>query len=281
MAVNFTLSALNQAFTVGISGELAGEAPAEWADISAVAVYNVKLSDMNAVFKFQSDSFDVNDTEAADIQYYVYKNAWPAELKLNPVHAAMTAGGTPGVILVTSETIVDTKNLVKHDFLRYLALKLFNTPHGVDLFSNEEALLADLVTKGTTARTSIESALALVDQATAASGTAPHKYSTNALTTPANICRELMRQVASAAASRFYNIQNVTTIQSVPIAAGDTINFRLSVTAAANQHLLTARPTAFDTRVYKIQLNVVDSATPTNVVPGETGSSTEYPYHAV
>lgn len=280
MAVNFTLSALNQAFTVGISGELAGEAPAEWADISAVAVYNVNVADMLAVFKFQSDSFDVNDTEAADIQYYVYKNAWPATLKLNPVHAAMTAGGAPGVILATSETIVANKNFVKHDFLRYLALKLFNTPHGVDLFSNEEALLADLVTKGTTARTSIESALALVDQATAASGTAPHKYSTNATTTPANICRELMRQVASAAASRFYGMENVTTIQSVPIAAGDTINFRLSVTAAANQHLLTARPTAFDTRVYKIQLNIVaDSAS--NTLPVESGSATEYAYHAV
>lgn len=277
--VNFTLSALNQAFTVGISGELAGEAPASW-DVSAVAVYNVKLSDMLAVFKFQSDSFDVNDVNASDIQYYVYKSLWPANLTINPVHAAMTAGGAPGVILATSETIVDTKNLVKHDFLRYLALKLFNTPHGVDLFSNEEALLADLVSKGATARGSIESALEAVDQAHAASGTAPNKYSTNASTTPANICRELMRQVASAAASRFYGMENVTTIQSVPIAAGDTLNFKLSVTAAANQHNLTARPAAFDTRVYQIQLNVVDSASPTNVVPGETGSSAEYPYHA-
>jgi hypothetical protein len=277
--VNFTLSALNQEFTLGISGELAGEAPASW-DVSAVAVYNVKLSDMLAVFKFQSDSFDVNDTAAADIQYYVYKNAWPVNLKINPVHAAMTSGGTPGQILATSETIVAEKNLVKHDFLRYLALKLFNTPHGVDLFSNEDALLSDLVSKGATARGSIESALAAVDQATAAAGTAPHKYSTNDLTTPANICRELMRQVASAAASRFHGIQNVTTIQSVPIVAGDTLNFKLSVSAAAGQEDLTDRPAAFDTRVYQIQLIVVDSESPTNVVPGETGSSTEYPYHA-
>lgn len=278
--VNFTLSALNQEFTVGISGELAGEAPASW-DVSAVAVYNVRLSDMLDVFKFQSDSFDVNDDNAADIQYYVYKSLWPATLKLNPVHAAMSAdGGAPGPVLVTSETIVATKNLVKHDFLRYLALKLFNTPHGVDLFSNEEALLADLVSKGATARGSIESALETVDQAHAASGTAPNKYSTNALTTPANICRELMRQVASAAASRFYGMENVTTIQSVPIAAGDTLNFKLSVSAAAGQEDLTDRPAAFDTRVYQIQLVVVDSASPTNVVPGETGSSTEYPYHA-
>jgi hypothetical protein len=279
--VNFTLSALNQEFTIGLSGELAGEAPA-WtvSDVSAVAVYNVNLADLSGVFKFQSDSFDVNDVSAADIQYYVYKNAWPANLKLNPVHAGMIAGGTPGVILATSETIVANKNLVKHDFLRYLALKLFNTPHGVDLFSNEDALLADLVTKGTTARTSIEAALELVDQGHAAGGTAPHAYSTNALTTPANICRELMRQIASVAASRFYGMENVTTIQRVPIAAGDTINFKLSLTAAAGQEDLTDRPTAFDTRVYQIQLNVVaDSAS--NTLPVEAGSATEYAYHAV
>ena len=277
--VNFTLSALNQEFTVGISGVLAGEAPAEW-DVSAVAVFNVKLSDMLAVFKFQSDSFDVNDTDASDIKYYVYKNVWPAELKINPVHAAMAVGGAPGPILATGGSIVDEKNLVKHDFLRYLAQQLFNTPHGVDLFSNEDALLVDLVSKGATARGAIETALAAVDQDSAAAGTSPHKYSTNALTTPGNLCRELMRQVANQAASRFFEIQNSTSIQSIPIAAGDTLNFKLSVSAAAGQEDLTDRPSAFDTRVYQIQLVVVDSGAPTNIIPGEAGSATEYPYHA-
>jgi hypothetical protein len=75
-------------------------------------------------------------------------------------------------------------------------------------------------------------------------------------------------------------MENVTTIQSVPIASGDTINFKLSLTAAAGQEDLTDRPTAFDTRVYQIQLNVVaDSAS--NTLPVEAGSATEYAYHAV
>ena len=89
-----------------------------------------------------------------------------------------------------------------------------------------------------------------------------------------------MRQVANAAPARFYGTQNVTTVQSVPIAAGDTINFRLSVSPAAGQEDLTDRPAAFDTRVYKIQLVVVDSASPTNIIPGEADSTTEYPYHS-
>ena len=274
--VNFTLTGLNQTFTLGVSGELAGEAPATL-DVSAIAVYNVKLSDMQAVFKFQSDSFDVNDTDASDIKYYVYMNAWPASLKLNPVHAG-SLSSTP--ILATGGSVTAEKNLVKHDFVRYLAEQLFNTPHGVDLFSNEDALLSDLVSKGATARQAIDASLNAVNQANAANGSSPHKYSTNALTGAANFSRELMRQVANAAPSRFAGISNVSTVQSVPLEVDDTISFKVSISPAANQHDLTSRPTAFNTRVYQIKLVLKADGDATNTAPVEADSATEYPYHA-
>ena len=274
--VNFTLTGLNQTFTLGVSGELAGEAPATL-DVSAIAVYNVKLSDMQAVFKFQSDSFDVNDTDASDIKYYVYMNAWPASLKLNPVHAGALSS-TP--ILATGGSVTADKNLVKHDFVRYLAEQLFNTPHGVDLFSNEDALLSDLVSKGATARQAIDASLNAVNQANAANGSSPHKYSTNALTGAANFSRELMRQVANAAPSRFAGISNVSTVQSVPLEVDDTISFKVSISPAANQHDLTSRPTAFNTRVYQIKLVLKADGDATNTAPVEADSATEYPYHA-
>jgi hypothetical protein len=274
--VNFTLTGLNQTFTLGVSGELAGEAPATL-DVSAIAVYNVKLSDMQAVFKFQSDSFDVNDTDASDIKYYVYMNAWPASLKLNPVHAGALSS-TP--ILATGGSVTAEKNLVKHDFVRYLAEQLFNTPHGVDLFSNEDALLSDLVSKGVTAREAIDASLNAVNQDSAANGSSPHKYSTNALTGAANFSRELMRQVANAAPSRFAGISNVSTVQSVPLEVDDTISFKVSISPAANQHDLTSRPTAFNTRVYQIKLVLKADGDATNTAPVEADSATEYPYHA-
>jgi len=274
--VNFTLTGLNQTFTLGVSGELAGEAPATL-DVSAIAVYNVKLSDMQAVFKFQSDSFDVNDTDASDIKYYVYMNAWPASLKLNPVHAG-SLSSTP--ILATGGSVTAEKNLVKHDFVRYLADQLFNTPHGVDLFSNEDALLSDLVSKGATARQAIDASLNAVNQDSAANGSSPHKYSTNALTGAANFSRELMRQVANAAPSRFAGISNVSTVQSVPLEVDDTISFKVSISPAANQHNLTSRPTAFNTRVYQIKLVLKADGDATNTAPVEADSATEYPYHA-
>ena len=137
--INFTLPALDKSFVLDICGGLAAEAPLAMTDISAVAIYNMKLSDMVNVFKFQTDSFDVNDLSASDIKYYVFMNSWPTDASLNPVHASMTTGGTPGRMLPVDANIVAAKNLVKHDFIRSLAKHLFNTPYGVDLFSNEEA----------------------------------------------------------------------------------------------------------------------------------------------
>jgi hypothetical protein len=276
MSVNFTLTGLNQNFTLGVSGELAGEAPVVL-DVSCIAVYNVKLSDMLDVFKFQSDSFDVNNTDASDIQYYVYMSNWPADLKLNPVHAGALSSSP---ILATGGSIVAEKNLVKHDFVRYLAEQLFNTPHGVDLFSNEDALLSDLVSKGATARGAIDASLNAVNQANAAHGPAGHKYSTNALPGAANFSRELMRQIANAAPSRFASITNSTAIQSVPLLVDDTISFKVSISPAANQHDLTGRPTAFNTRVYQIKLVLKADIDATNTAPTEADSTSEYPYHA-
>jgi len=272
--IAFALPALDQAFTL-IAGELEGAAPPTL-DFSAVAVYNIKLSDMLAVFEYQTDSFDVSNAAATDIKYYVNSGAWPANL--NPVHASMSSGE----MLATAGSIVAAKNLVKHDFVRFLADHLFNTPHGVDLFSNEDELLSDLVTKGATKATAIETILGNVDHAHAVGGTdaSTLKYSTNAQSTDTNICRELMFQIINGDASRFGSIADSTAKQSVPIIAGDSLNFVLSISAADDQEDLTGVG-AFDVRKYKIQLNVVDSATPTNTVPVEAGSSTEYPYHAV
>jgi hypothetical protein len=193
-------------------------------------------------------------------------------------------------MLPTAGEIVDEKNLVKHDFVRYLAKSLFNTPHGVDLFSNEDALLTDLVQKGAVARLAIDASLNAVNQATAASGTAPHKYSTNATATASNFSRVLLRQVAQAAPARFHGTADISGIHSIPFVDGDSINFKVAISPAALQHNLTTQAGPFNTRVYKIQLNLVaDPVLPAtkvaNVAPGEsdTGatyvSATEYPYH--
>ena len=288
--VHFNLSGLDQTLILDVSGALAGEAPVA-IDASCIAIYNVKTSDMRAVFKYESDSFDVNDTDASDIKYYVYKHVWDAaKLKVNPVHAH-TLTATP--LLETAGDVVANKNLVKHDFVRYLAKSLFNTPHGVDLFSNEDALLTDLVQKGASARLAIDASLVAVDISNAAFGTAGSKYSTNALTTAANFSRVLLRQVANVRPSRFYeaDVSGASGIQSVPFKNGDTISFKTSIAPASLQHNLTGVAGPFVPRVYQIKLVMVANGDDPldNIIPAETDivggvaaayvSGTEYPYH--
>jgi len=278
MPVDFVLTGLNQVFTLGVSGEIAGAAPPA-IDVSCEAIYNVKLSDMKNVFKFQSDSFDVNNVDASDIKYYVYMNAWPADLSLNPANAHHLST-TP--ILSNSADVLEKRNFVKHDFVRFLALRLFNTAHGVDLFSNETQLLSDLVTKGATAAGNIITALKAVDQASAANGPENHKYSTNALTGETNFTRELMQQLSYTLAgrARFHGMENSSGIQSVPLVEDDTISFKVNITAAPSQHLLTDRPAAIETRTYRIKLVLKDTASPSQEVPDESDSAAQYPYHA-
>ena len=275
MTVEFVLTGLNQTFTLGVSGELAGAA-APALDISCVANYNIKTSDMRNVFKFQTDSFDVNNVDASDIKYYVYMNAWPADLSLNPANAH-TLADTP--ILPNSTDVVAKRNFVKHDFVRYLAKKLFNTPYGVDLFSNETQLLEDLVTKGATAASNIITALNAVNQSSASKGSTPHRYSENDLIGTSNFSRELLRQVAHHAPERFAGISDISGIQSIPLVSGDSISFKVSIAAAANQHSLTSVAGPFDNRVYKIKLTLTEDGSATQIVPDESDSTAQYPYH--
>ena len=275
--VNFVLTGLNQTFTLGVSGEIASAA-APAIDVSCVATYYVSLSDMKNVFKFESDSFDVNNVDASDTKYYVYMNAWPADLSLNPANAHHL---TSAPILENSADVIEKRNFVKHDFVRYLALRLFNTAYGVDLFSNESELLSDLVTKGATAAGNIITALNAVDQAPAARGTAPQKYSTNDLSGNTNFSRELLLQLSNTLAGRerlVTAVQDASGVLSIPFVADDTISFKVSINAASGQHNLTGRPNAIDTRTYKIQL--VLKTSPTQEVPNEADSAAQYPYHS-
>ena len=275
--INFTLPHLDRNFTLDICGGLTGEDPLPFTDVSAVAIYNMRLSDMRNVFKFQADSFDVNDLSASDIKYYVFMNSWPNDASLNPAHASMTTGGTHPLILPTDGVnVVANKNLVKHDFIRFLAKHLFNTPYGVDLFNNEEGLLADLSAKGRTAKDAIMGALnavsttratPILEGQTDGSG----NYATNLQDTNANICRELMRQIAARAPARFNGIFDISGVQSVPLYSGDTINFRVTIRAHPNQHNLTG-VTPFNARVYKIQLNI-KAADFSNVAPVDVGGT--------
>lgn len=277
--VNFVLHHLDDTLTMDLSGSLDASAVAI-ADASACAVFQLALDDLKGVFKFQSDSYDISNADATDVKYYVYPAAWP--VGVNVAHAMMqgtAAVGTTGAMSVEGGSYDDDRNLLKHDFVRYLAKRLFNTIHGVDLFQNETHLLENIVGHGHTIKGHLTDKLAAVGVSGtngSLTGSDGSKYLTNAATGNENICRSIMRQLAAGAPERFVGIQGVSTIQSVPFAVDDALYFKVTVKAASNQNALTG-VAAIEDRSYNIKLLI--RASPANTAVSDSAADKpNYPY---
>jgi hypothetical protein len=170
----------------------------------------------------------MNEVTATDVKYYVFDRNWPAELKINPLHAMMNKTESENM-LGNAETFDDSKMLVKHDFIRYIALQLFNTVNGVDLFQNESDILENITYYGENSRIGIQSVLDTVSTMSADItmniDSSMNKYSTNQNDSILNISRELMRQIAVSAPARLEDSEFVSAA-----AAGEN---RLALAAAA------------------------------------------------
>jgi uncharacterized protein YjbI with pentapeptide repeats len=283
--IDFTLAGLNQTFSLSTLAALdASSISIESTD--ATAVFYVRLSDMMNLFQYQTDSFDVNDVDASDIKYYVFHRSTPTELHLNPSHAMMNKTESAGMI-GSGDGYDSSKSLVKHDFIRYIALRLFNTHHGVDLFKNEEELHENIAYLGETVRYNIDNILTGVSTTSASETMAydasGNKYLTNDTSGNTNLCRELMRQIAASDAARFYNNGgNTTGIRNMPLQENDSINFKLTITAAAGQNILTG-VSEIPSRTYMIKMvlkNTVNtSSNDTNTVVTDSEMyPNSYPY---
>ena len=283
-SVIFTLSGLNQTIDLSTLAML-DVSSISMDSTDATAVFYVRLSDINNVFMYQSDASDITNVTADDIKYYVFHRKWPTELKVNPSHAMLDKPESAGM-LGHGEGYTADKSLIKHDFIRYISLRLFNTIHGVDLFHNEAELLENTTFLGETVRNNIDTILSGVST-TSASGTMSYdasgnKYLTNDASGNTNLSREIMRHIASVAPSRFYgNVPDHTGLKNVPFMENDTLQYKLVVQAAATQNLLTG-VSVIPSRSYTIKLilkNTVNASTNANTVVTDSEMyPNAYPY---
>jgi hypothetical protein len=257
-------------YALGAYSDVNGSAERNTDTADAAAVFYVKLSDMRAVFQFQrgtSSDASLNDAifdASSDIRYYVFRKYWPTALSLNPSHAMLDRNESTGMLTpggAGTGTYSADKSLVKHDFLRYIALNLFNTINGVDFFRNEDDLRENLAYYGEVARVGIMSVLDTLGTMSANSvmavDSSGNRYSTNEDTTVTNISRELMRQIAVSAPGRLGAIDaeggDGGVIQSVPLSENDTLNFKVVMEASPGQNALT-NVAAIPARTYNIKL---------------------------
>ena len=217
----------------------------------ATVVIEVGTTAMKTVFKFVTDASDVDDLPAADTKYYVDAAAFP---KINVAHAMADHASSADAI---GGTYSDVRSLMKHDFMRYVANALFNTHQGLDLVSNETAVSQDIATNGS------ELFVSDISAALAAAGTEASPL-TNSDATDANLSRILLRHIAASAPTRLSDIltnvsnDNNANRNAIPFIQNDTINFHVTVNAAANQNNLTGVG-AIAARTYRVMLLVRDT----------------------
>lgn len=272
-SISFVLNTFSHSYTMSTLGTLDQGDILAVGDVSAIAVYYISQTDINKVFRFESDSWDMTDISSADIRYFTYMTQWPTDLKINPANAMLDKNTAQGAMLQVG---IANKMLVKHDFVRYLSKSLFNTAQGADLFNNEQALIGNLNDVGSQSFSDISATLwtySTGNTSIADNVNTVVDLSSNALCTTNNfigqnnVARELFQQVLGNSPGRFNTVvQDGNGQAAIPILDGDTISYKFTVSPAPGQNALTG-VAAFGPRVYQIKLLVVADATGLNTLP--------------
>lgn len=268
--VNFVLESLESTVALGL---LASVYKSTITDITsdARAVIYVKLADAKSIFKYQTDSFDAINDPDSDIKYFLHYDKF-TDLALNPANAMLNASESANAIALTDkngDAFAANKALLAHDFLRHVSKDLFGTHLGVDIFNNEKELIQNIRSvcsdaaegnvmfeiNASVKKVSTEST---DDEIVGLKGEAGSKYMTNENETNENLCRVLFGQMMENASARFAAIEESQDEQPLPFEVDDSINFKLIVSPAPDQHMLTRTSTDVASRSYEIRLVIVD-----------------------
>jgi hypothetical protein len=257
MVLDFYLEALDTEFTLGENGQITGVELADPTSGLPTATVEVALSVVQGIFKFQTDSADITDSVPDDIKYYInYAGTGPFST-INPAELNIEAA-TGGLF----DAAASGKKTLAHDYIRHLADKLFNTHFGVDLFNNEEELLASVVAGGNTVKSNISSVLSAIsmtstNNAVGLVGTTPNRYLTDATLAPDNICKAILEHMVHQESSRFTGIAASAEAQSLPFQVNDALVFKLTVHSHADQKVAIGETGPVADRDYRIKIKVI------------------------
>lgn len=275
MSINFVLNRLSTSYSMSTLATV--DDPIDGIlDVSATGVFYISQADIQKVFQVQTDSADITDASATDLHHYVFMNRWPSTTILNPVNAMMNEPLSYNPILNVG---IPNKMFVKHDFLRYLASKLFNTAQGVDLFNNESALIGGLNSIGNTAYQQDISAALWKYATTSSYPTSPYqnggfvvdpisglKSTTSDISTDDNLCYIILNKLLQDTPERFKNIVvDANGLFPIPFLVGDTISFMTKINPVNGQNNLTG-VAPFGGRSYQIKL-IIDDGSNKNTIP--------------
>ena len=215
----------------------------------AKAGCNISLATAQSLFQFKTDSLDMSDTASEDILYKLNYTTSATPLSADFVaNTLMTANGI---------TIDNATKSIPHDFIGYLAQSLFGTSKGVDLFTNEEAMVTSVQTK------SVEAFDARLVELAGYGDLTYGGVKTDGTTTVTNgnPSKMVFNHIMTSDNARFADISSYkigeTDYFKMPISVGDSINFVLSITSPNDKTIVGSPGTAIANRKYQIKMTVV------------------------
>jgi hypothetical protein len=246
------------------------------------------------LFQYWTDSIDMTDVSANDILYRVYYNA--ADSSNAPLSSLFVSGAIVTATAPNTNPYNLNRRYLPQDYLRFLALRLFNTTKGVDLFANETQVLMSVDERCKVALNARLSALTgetpgaiardRSDFKVTMDVTSPDGPSTiiaGTLDTTANPSKKILRQIMQNDAQRLdltgaaFGADASGNWYKMPFVAGDKLYFPITITSPTDQDdLVGPRSVTIEERTYLIKCIVTDSALPST--PGPDGSTSNQFY---
>jgi hypothetical protein len=257
-AMHLVLSAFDSSFALTTNGLVGEKAVSISGDATITLSTTVSKDILRNTFFYRTDDVILGDSSF--VYHYVDSAAF--------TNATSTLNPKNGTIASTTDGAYIAGDNISKDYLRDLAKQLFGTTLGVDLFSNEDAVVTNINSKCDDVATAVFSKLTDVNLSSASFTDASfnnYKYSKDD-GADTNICRELLTQMYALAPTRFSDgtsyayTGNGNTLDGyfqIPFQSGDVISYKVTVTPAADQ--LTAIATgvsALTPRSYQVNLNV-------------------------
>jgi hypothetical protein len=216
---------------------------------ATVNITTVTAATMRNLFTFGTDSIDINDVVSEDLLYRVN---W-TDNSNNPLNIDIDLSAN--VISGNISLGLGNQN-VTYDFVRYIAVQLFSTANGVDLFNNESTLRSSLKNKF---NVTLNNKLLELE----ALGSQTDNDTTN------NPVRDAMRQIINHEPTRFQDISanlyygpgadlngNEISFYKLPFITGDRVYFNVILHASDTQHSIVNRVVSIPSRSYIFRLTL-------------------------
>lgn len=294
MSLNFYLHDLDVTLDISSATIQSDEAKSSMTTDRCVAHLWVDASSVREVFKFGTNSVDINDVSAEDMYFFVDADGF-RDLPTNTLRAdEIDAGSGAGTKSEQFKDLIghsyvqdsaegsarqyirdpnnvhytaDNKGLIK-DVLRNLAHELFGTQYGVDIFNNETDLCNNMAVR---LREKLDTLGSIHTTLKDASG------NTSGNDNAGNIGNIIFKHIVSQAPSRLKDISgnpsdlytnssatitgqtgdNISIrLYRMPLLANDTLRFEISVVYATNQENVVSRATPIPNRYYEVVLHL-------------------------